>query len=67
VTDPDLQYARAVAGSIAMERARLEIAMTRLYAVAGNFGAVVAATNGALQALADRLRADGDDIGEWVG
>jgi len=67
VSSPDLQYARAVAGTLATERARLEIALIRVFAVSGNFSAVVATTQSALQALADRVRAEGGDTGDWVG
>lgn len=63
----DLQYAAAVARTLHDERARLEIALTRLYAASGSFGAVVAVTNNCLQRLAGQVRDAGGDIGGWVG
>lgn len=67
MSDPDLRYARAVARGINEERARLEIAMTRLFAACGRFDGVVAATNSCLRALANRIQAEGGDTGGWIG
>lgn len=50
---------------IATETARLGIAMDRVFAAAGSFGAVVAQTQLCLQALAARIQADGGDLGGW--
>ena len=67
MTGPDLQYGRAVAEGVLLERARLDTALARLYAATGSFGAVVAVANNCLQSLAARVRAEGGDIGGWVG
>jgi hypothetical protein len=67
MSSPDLQYAQAVAGSAITERARLEMALMRLFVATGSFGAVVAVTGNCLQRLAARVRAEGGDTGGWVG
>lgn len=55
-----------VANTLELERARLSIALTRIYR-AGGFSAAVTASQGSLRALAELVRAEGGSLGDgWV-
>lgn len=66
MTGLDLQHARAATDAMLIERARLEIALARLFAVSGSFAAMAATAHNCLRQLAARVRDEGGDLGGWV-
>lgn len=49
---------------VALDQARMAVAMTRIYRIAG-FGAVVAAQQASLRSLAEQVRTEGGKLDGW--
>lgn len=65
---PNITAAHRLAQDLILERVTIEVAQKRIYDLSGqNFDAVVEATHGALQTVAERLREEGRPLGGWTG
>lgn len=55
-----------MAFTLETERARVAASLTRIYRAAG-FSAVMVASQGALQTVAEQVRREGGELDGWVG